>query len=82
MGVSAKDMLHVADGEDNPEKLSNLARRTMKLKKQEQLALQGNVNPHQRLMLKTILTHIDFLTNQIDCWTRHCPMGKRISGRH
>lgn len=67
MGVSAKDMLHaIADGEDDPEKLSNLARRTMKKKKDElELALRGYVNSHQRLMLKTILTHIDFLTEQI-----------------
>ncbi|KAA0542151.1 IS110 family transposase [Bacillus sp. BGMRC 2118] len=67
MGVSAKDMLHaIAEGEDDPEKLSNLARRTMKKKKDElELALRGYVNPHQRLMLKTILTHIDFLTEQI-----------------
>ncbi|KON90703.1 transposase [Sporosarcina globispora] len=68
MGVSAKDMLHaIADGEDDPETLSNLARRTMKKKKDElELALRGYVNPHQRLMLKTILTHIDFLTEQIE----------------
>ncbi|MEH7298747.1 IS110 family transposase [Neobacillus drentensis] len=68
MGVSSKDMLReIADGEDDPEKLANFARRTMKKKKEElELALQGYVNPHQRLMLKTILTHIDFLTEQID----------------
>jgi transposase len=68
MGVSAKDMLQaIAEGEDDPEKLSNLARRTMKKKKDElELALRGYVNPHQRLMLKTILTHIDFLTEQIE----------------
>ncbi|WP_257967887.1 transposase [Peribacillus deserti] len=68
MGVSAKDMLRaIADGEDDPVKLSNLARRTMKRKKDELvLALKGYVNSHQRLMLKTILTHIDFLTDQIE----------------
>jgi len=68
MGVSSKDMLRaIADGEDDPEKLANFARRTMKKKKEElELALQGYVNPHQRLMLKTILTHIDFLTEQIE----------------
>ncbi|WP_243300545.1 IS110 family transposase [Bacillus litorisediminis] len=68
MGVSSKDMLYaIADGEDDPEKLANFARRTMKRKKEElELALQGYVNPHQRLMLKTILTHIDFLTEQIE----------------
>jgi transposase len=68
MGVSSKDMLRaIADGEDDPQKLANFARRTMKKKKEElELALQGYVNPHQRLMIKTILTLIDFLTEQIE----------------
>ncbi|SMQ81641.1 Transposase [Bacillus sp. OV166] len=68
MGVSSKDMLRaIANGEDDPEKLANFTRRTMKRKKEElELALQGYVNPHQRLMLKTILTHIDFLSEQIE----------------
>jgi hypothetical protein len=60
-------MLHsIADGEEDPEKLASFARGTMKKKKEElELALRGYVNPHQRMMLKTILTHIDFLTEQI-----------------
>src|SRR6202047_1666182 len=60
MGVSSKDMLRaIADGEDDPEKLSTFARGTMKKKKDElELALKGYVNPHQRMMLNTILTHI------------------------
>src|SRR3954463_1420008 len=68
MGVSARDMLDaIADGEEDPEKLANFARRTMKKKKEElELALRGYINPHQRLMLKTILKHIDFLTEQIE----------------
>ena len=63
MGVSARDMLRaIADGEEDPEKLANFARRTMKKKKDElELALRGYINPHQRLMIKTILNHIDFL---------------------
>jgi transposase len=53
----------IANGEDDPEKLANFARRTMKRKKEElELALQGYVNPHQRLMLKTILTHNQLIT--------------------
>lgn len=37
----------------------------MKKKKEElELALQGYINPHQRLMIKTILSHIEFLTEQ------------------
>jgi transposase len=68
MGVSSKDMLRaIADGENDPEKLANFAQRTLKKKKAElELALRGYVNPHQRLMIKTILTHIDFLTEQIE----------------
>ncbi|MCM2532311.1 IS110 family transposase [Neobacillus pocheonensis] len=68
MGVSSKDMLRaIADGEDDPEKLSTFARGTMKKKKDElERALKGYVNPHQRMMLNTILTHIDFLTEQIE----------------
>lgn len=52
MGASARDMLTaIAEGEDDPETLANFARRSMKRKKDElELALQGYVNPHQRLM--------------------------------
>ena len=57
----------IADGEDDPEKLASFARRTMKKKKDElELALRGYINPHQRLMIKTILTHIDFLSDQME----------------
>jgi transposase len=68
MGVSARDMLNaIAEGEEDPETLANFARRTMKKKKDELiLALKGYINSHQRLMLKTILKHIDFLTEQIE----------------
>lgn len=68
MGVSARDMLNaIADGEEDPEILANYARRTMKKKKAElTLALKGYISAHQRMMLKTILTHIDFLSAQID----------------
>jgi transposase len=68
MGVSAKNMLHaISEGADDPQELANMAQRTLKRKKDDfELALQGYVSPHQRLMLKTILTHIDFLTEQID----------------
>ncbi|AXI09959.1 IS110 family transposase [Oceanobacillus zhaokaii] len=68
MGVSARDMLRaIAEGEDDPEKLANFARRSMKKKKDELiLALQGYISDHQRLMIKTILTHIDFLSEQIE----------------
>ncbi|SEI12014.1 hypothetical protein SAMN05192559_11440 [Halobacillus karajensis] len=65
-------MLHaIAEGEDNPETLANFARRTMKKKKDElKLALKGYISDHQRLMIKTILNHIDFLTEQIEMLDR------------
>src|SRR6476646_7393715 len=77
MGVSAKEMLRaIADGEEDPEKLASFARRTLKKKKEElELSLQGYVNPHQRLMLKTILTHIDFLNDQIELLDKEMPKG-------
>ena len=67
LGVSARDMLDaIASGEEDPEKLANFARRSMKKKKDElELALKGYIQFHQRLMLKTILRHIDFLTEEI-----------------
>ena len=72
MGVSARDMLNaIADGEDDPEKLADFARRSMKKKKDElELALRGYINSHQRLMIKTILTHIDFLSEQVEILNR------------
>ncbi|MBP1989539.1 hypothetical protein J2Z66_001137 [Paenibacillus eucommiae] len=54
-------------GIDDPEELAGMSRRTLKRKKPElELALQGYTSPHQRLLLKTILAHIDFLTEQMD----------------
>lgn len=67
MGVSGRDMLEaMIEGVDDPQKLADFARRRMKKKKAElELALQGTMNPHQRLMLKTMVTHIDFIDEQI-----------------
>lgn len=68
MGRSGRDMLEaMIMGETDPEKLADLARGTMKRKKAElELALKGHMNPHQRLMLKTMIAHIDFVDEQID----------------
>jgi transposase len=68
MGVSGRDMLNaMVQGEEDPEKLSEFARRKMKKKKPElELALQGTMQPHQRLMLKTMIQHVDYLEVQID----------------
>ncbi|HWO98814.1 MAG TPA: transposase, partial [Bacillus sp. (in: firmicutes)] len=79
MGVSSQEMLRaIADGEDDPVKLASFARRTLKKKKEElELALRGYISPHQRMMLKTILTHIDFLTEQIEMLDQE--VAKRMS---
>jgi transposase len=67
MGVSSRDMMSaMIEGEEDPEKLAAFARRTLKKKKEElELALRGNMSAHQRIMLKTMLTHVDFLNEQI-----------------
>ncbi|TNJ60811.1 IS110 family transposase, partial [Paenibacillus hemerocallicola] len=66
-GLSSRDMLEaMVNGETDPETLAGFARRTMKKKKEElELALRGNMSSHQRMMLKTMLTHVDFLSEQI-----------------
>lgn len=52
MGVSSQKMLRaIADGDDDPERLANFARGTMKKKIEElELALRGYINPHQPMM--------------------------------
>ncbi|MFC0560262.1 IS110 family transposase [Halalkalibacter alkalisediminis] len=79
MGVSSKNMLHaIAEGEEDPEKLANLAQRTLKRKKDDlELALRGYISPHQRLMLKTIIKHIDFLSEEIEMLDQE--VAKRVS---
>jgi transposase len=67
MGLSSRDMMNAMNnGEEDPEKLASFARGVMKKKKEElELALRGKMSAHQRLMLKTMLTHVDFLNEQI-----------------
>ena len=70
MGLSARDMLDaLLQGETNPEVLAKLARGKLR-KKREALeqALVGRVDDHYRFLLTSLLTHIDFLEEQIsDC---------------
>ncbi len=79
MGVSSKNMLRaIAEGEEDPEKLANWAQRTLKRKKDDlELALRGYISPHQRLMLKTIRKHIDFLSEEIEMLDQE--VAKRVS---
>lgn len=67
MGKSGRDMLEaMIQGEEDPAILSEFAQRRMKQKKEElKTALQGTMQSHQRLMLKTMLAHTDFLDEQI-----------------
>ncbi|MCY9698124.1 IS110 family transposase [Paenibacillus alginolyticus] len=67
MGLSSRDMMNaMINGEEDPEKLASFARGVMKKKKEElELSLRGKMSAHQRLMLKTMLTHVDFLNEQI-----------------
>ncbi|WP_332635057.1 IS110 family transposase [Halalkalibacter flavus] len=67
MGVSGRSMIKaIINGVDNPEELAGLAKRSLKKKKDDlKRALFGSVGPHQKMMLKNQLTHIEFLDQQI-----------------
>lgn len=67
LGKSGRAMIEaIIAGEEDPVILSELAQSRLKNKKAElQRALKGLLGHHQRLMLKTQLCHIDFLTEQI-----------------
>lgn len=63
LGKSARDMLQaLLDGEEDPAALAELARGRMRAKTpQLRQALQGNVHPFQKVILRQILAHIEFL---------------------
>jgi len=67
LGKSGRAMIEaIIAGEEDPVILSELAQRRLKNKKLElQRALKGLIGPHQKLVLKTQLRHIDFLTEEI-----------------
>lgn len=66
-GLSSRDMLDsILAGEEDVKVISSFARGKLKKKtSQLELALQGTIRPHQRLMLRAMLTHIDFLEERI-----------------
>jgi transposase len=68
LGKSGRDMIEsMIAGEHDPKVLSKLAYGKLKKKESElQRALKGLIGPHQKLMLKTQLQHIDFLDAQIE----------------
>lgn len=70
MGLSARDMFDaLLQGETNPEVLAKLARGKLRKKREDlEQALVGRVDDHHRFLLTSLLTHIDFLGEQVgDC---------------
>jgi len=67
LGASGRAMLQaIARGEDNPETLADLAKGRLRDKHAELLkALRGLVGPHQRVIIKVQMEHLDFLDGQI-----------------
>jgi len=62
--VSGMNMIRaLSEGEVNPEALALMAKGTMRSKKEElKRALNGLVQPHQQMILKSMLSHIDQLS--------------------
>jgi len=56
----------IADGKFEPEMLAQMAKGTMRSKIDKlQKALTGLIQPHQQMLLRSMLNHIDALTQQI-----------------
>ncbi|OPX93181.1 MAG: Transposase [Pelotomaculum sp. PtaB.Bin104] len=72
LGKSGRAMIEaMIAGEEDPKILSELAQRRLKNKKEDlQRALKGLIGSHQKLVLKTQLRHIDFLSDEIKDWTK------------
>lgn len=68
LGVSGRDMITaLIEGESDPQKVANLARRKLRKKIPElQLALEGRVTDHHRFMLKSLMNHLAYLENQVE----------------
>ena len=67
MGLSARDMLDaLLRGETDPEVLAKLARGKLRKKREDlEQALVGRVDDHHRFLLTSLLTHSDFLDEQV-----------------
>lgn len=85
LGVSARMMLEaMIQGETDTIKLADFAQKKLKAKKEElKLALEGNLGPHQLLMLEKQLGHVDYLAQLIaeldkEIYTRMAPMKEEI----
>lgn len=71
-GVSSRDMISaLANGQDDPMALADLARRRLRKKIPElQEALLGNVRQHHRFLLKTLCDHARYLEQTIESLER------------
>jgi transposase len=67
LGVSGRAMLEaLIGGEENPEKLADLAQRRLRGKiPQLRQALQGRVAEHHRFLLRLLLDHLDHLESLV-----------------
>jgi transposase len=67
LGVSGRAMVEaLIAGETDPERLADLARGTLRKKRAALVeALTGRVRAHHRLLLKTLLAHVDHLERTI-----------------
>jgi len=63
LGKSGRAMLHgLVAGDHDPEALAELARGRLRVKLPAlRQALEGHLQPHQRLLLRQMLAHLDFL---------------------
>jgi transposase len=67
MGVSGRAMLQaMIEGNENPEELAELAQGKLRDKHTDLVAaLQGLMAAHQRMLLESLLRHMDFLDSEI-----------------
>ena len=67
LGVSGRDMLQsIIQGEEDPKKIAELARRSLRKKiPQLELALEGRVRPHHRVVLKELMANVESLDRSI-----------------
>jgi transposase len=77
VGVSGRAMLEaLIAGIEDPQALAGLAKGTLRQKRQAlESALRGLMGPHQRLMLTSLLRHLDFLDDEMS------QMGQEITKR-
>ena len=68
LGVTGRAILKaLASGIEDPEVLADLAKGSLKKKRQElTVALRGTMGPHQRRLLATQLEHVTYLDRQVE----------------